>query len=298
MKPRQYFNEWFSFSRSEKNGVIVLLILIVVVSVLHLFRGYFRDESISDFTEFETQITQMQMEMKNQASEKTQNTQSDSLVLFSFDPNTVSVQEFIKLGFSPKQAETLDKYRQKKGHFYSREDFRKLYFINDSLYNMYAPYIDILPEEKEAPVTESKKNYSKEEKQIQSVEINSADSALLESLPGIGPSFATRIIRYRDKLGGYSSVSQLMEVFGMTTETFEKVKNHVYTNPALIRKININACEFRDLIRHPYMDKQKVIRILDFRKVMKRVNNMDELVKNKIIDPSDSEKLIWYFDFE
>ncbi len=89
-----------------------------------------------------------------------------------------------------------------------------------------------------------------------------------------------------------------MEVYGFTSEQYCKIKENVYVSPDLIKKINVNKAEFKELIRHPYLTKLKVIKILDFRKVMTRINSVDELVKNKILEPGDSEKLIWYFEFD
>lgn len=298
MKVNNYFKEWFSFSRSEKNGIVVLLVLIVIVSLLHLFKGYFRDDTISDFTEFENQITKLQQELKNGNDNSGRNGIRDSVVLFIFDPNTVSSDEFEKLGFSQKNAETLVKYRKSGGRFFKKEDFNKLFFVSDSLYEIYAPYIIIEKDEEKKEVIQYENKYQSKQVNAIRVEINAADTILLDSLPGIGMGYAKRIIKYRERLGGFYSTLQLLEVYDFSQEMYDKLKNNVYVNPALIRKINVNKAEFKELIKHPYLNKMKVIKILDFRKVMKHINNMDELVKNGIIEASDSEKLNSYFEFE
>lgn len=294
-----YFKEWFSFSRSEKNGILVLLVLIFIFSMLHVFKGYFSEETVTDFTEFENQIAKQQMDIRNGQANNRSVTE-DSLILFTFDPNTVSADEFEKLGFSKKNAETLLKYRKSNGHFDKKEDFRKLFFVDDSIYSVLAPYIVIEKSEEKQKEKTTENSYTKnsEKKDVLYIELNSADSATLDKLSGIGPSYAARIIKYRDKLGGYYSTSQLMEVYGFTSEQYCKIKDNVYVSPDLIKKINVNKAEFKELIRHPYLNKLKVIKILDFRKVMTRINSVDELVKNKILDPGDSEKLIWYFEFD
>jgi len=298
VKVNNYFKEWFSFSRSEKNGIVVLLVLIVIVSLLHLFKGYFRDDTISDFTEFENQITKLQQELKNGNDNSGRNGIRDSVVLFIFDPNTVSSDEFEKLGFSQKNAETLVKYRKSGGRFFKKEDFNKLFFVSDSLYEIYAPYIIIEKDEEKKEVIQYENKYQSKQVNAIRVEINAADTILLDSLPGIGMGYAKRIIKYRERLGGFYSTLQLLEVYDFSQEMYDKLKNNVYVNPALIRKINVNKAEFKELIKHPYLNKMKVIKILDFRKVMKHINNMDELVKNGIIEASDSEKLNSYFEFE
>lgn len=297
MNVGKYFREWFSFSRSERNGIAILLVLILIASLMHLFKDYFVTDKVNDFTEFETQITQMEWELKNASLKKQVAEDNDTVILFEFDPNTISASDFEKLGFSRKQAETLLKYRDKKGKFYKKEDFRKLYFVNDSVYAACEPHINI-ENDYEIQNKKETRQYINENKPAILVELNSADTTLLDELPGIGSAFARRIVKYRERLGGFNSPLQLKEVYGFTQEMYDLLKDQVYVNPALINRLKINTVTFKELIRHPYMTKEKVIRILDFREVMKRINNMEELVKNKIISPEDSEMLNPYFGFE
>ncbi len=191
-----YFKEWFSFSRSEKNGILVLLVLIFIFSMLHVFKGYFSEETVTDFTEFENRIAKQQMDIRNGQANSGGVTE-DSLIFFTFDPNTVSADEFEKLGFSKKNAETLLKYRNSKGHFDKKEDFKKLFFVNDSIYAALAPYIEIEKKDESEYKKTSQDNYKKtsENKDVLHIELNSADSTTLDKLPGIGPSFAARIIK-------------------------------------------------------------------------------------------------------
>lgn len=109
---------------------------------------------------------------------------------FRFDPNTVSVEDLRRLGFSQKQAQSIDNYRQKGGRFRRPADFAKSFVVADSVYKRLEPYIDI-------PL----------------LDINKADSAALLALPGIGPYFAGKIVSFRERLSGYSSVEQLLEIY-------------------------------------------------------------------------------------
>ena len=108
---------------------------------------------------------------------------------FPFNPNTVSVEELRRLGFSAKQAQAIENYRQKGGRFHRPADFAKSFVVADSVYRRLAPYIH-----------------------IPRLDLNRADSTALLSLPGIGPFFAGKIVAYREQLGGYSHPEQLMEI--------------------------------------------------------------------------------------
>lgn len=121
---------------------------------------------------------------------------------FPFDPNTISVEDLQRLGFSQKQAESIDAYRQKGGRFRRAEDFSRSYVVSDSAYSRLAPYIN-----------------------IPKVDINKADSAAFDALPGIGPWFASKMVDYRRQLGGYSCPEQLMEIYNFTEEKYDALSD-------------------------------------------------------------------------
>lgn len=123
---------------------------------------------------------------------------------FDFDPNSVSVEQLVMLGFSPKQAQSIDNYRSKGGRFRTKEDFARSYVVADSVFRRLEPYI-----------------------QIPKLDINAADSAAFDSLPGIGPYFAAKMVEYREKLGGYSNIYQLKEIYNFTQEKFDALKDMI-----------------------------------------------------------------------
>lgn len=116
---------------------------------------------------------------------------------FPFDPNTISVEDLQRLGFSQKQAASIDSYRQKGGRFRRAEDFSRSYVVADSVYRRLEPYIS-----------------------IPKVDINKVDSAAFDALPGIGPWFASKMVDYRRQLGGYSCPEQLMEIYNFTEDKY------------------------------------------------------------------------------
>ena len=127
---------------------------------------------------------------------------------FRFNPNTVSVEDLIRLGFSEKQAQAIDNYRTKGGRFRRKADFARSYVVADSVFRRLERFID-----------------------IPKVDLNRADSAALDALPGIGPWYAARIVSYRAELGGYSYPEQLMDIYRFDREKYDALSDLVFCSP-------------------------------------------------------------------
>lgn len=187
---------------------------------------------------------------------------------FAFNPNTVSVQDLCRLGFSQKQAESIDNYRKKGGVFRRREDFAKSYVVADSIYRRLEPYIDI-------PL----------------LDLNSADVAALDNLPGIGEWYAKKIIEYRDQLHGYSYKEQLLEIYRFDQEKFDGLSDLV----TLRRPYRYPLWELPvdSLAKHPYIKNVQTARSI----ILFRDNNpqemwtVDNLRSAGILSQIDAERL-------
>jgi competence protein ComEA len=129
------------------------------------------------------------------------------------------------------------------------------------------------------------------------LELNTCDSALLERLPGIGPVLSGRIIKYRNLLGGFASVNQLIEVYGLPQETFDIICSRVMADSTIVRKININNADFRQLIRLPYFERYEVNAILKYRELQGRITGINELFDNKLVAPEKKKKVMSYLEF-
>ena len=146
----------------------------------------------------------------------------------------------------------------------------------------------------------ARQNYTpgtKRKEPVQVIELNTCDSASLEALPGIGPVLSARIIKYRNLLGGYASVEQLREVYGLSEETFDLVKKRVSADAGLVKKININSADYKQLIGLRYLEKGDIQAILKYRELMGRIESIEELVKNNIITAEKAEKVKWYVEY-
>jgi DNA uptake protein ComE-like DNA-binding protein len=138
---------------------------------------------------------------------------------------------------------------------------------------------------------------SKVSRQKPLLDINTCDSASLEALPGIGPVLSVRIIKYRNLLGGFAEVQQLKEVYGLPEETYNLVSGRIYADTAVIRKININTADYKQLIRMPYFKKYEVTAILKYRELKGRIGGMDDLIVNNLIAEEKAHKIKPYLEF-
>jgi len=129
------------------------------------------------------------------------------------------------------------------------------------------------------------------------LDLNDCDSASLEALPGIGPVLSVRIIKYRNLLGGYASIDQLKEVYGLTEETFDMIYLRVFADSLAVRKIRINEADFKVLIRHPYFQRTEVSAILKYRELKGRITGIGVMVGNNLISRETAGKIGEYLDF-
>ena len=159
---------------------------------------------------------------------------------FRFNPNTVSVEDLQRLGFSEKQAQAIDNYRQKGGRFRRKEDFAKSYVVADSVYDRLEPYIT-----------------------IPKLDINKADSTALLDLPGIGPYFAGRIVSYRTSLRGYSTPEQLMEIYHFDREKYDGLKDLITCSDP--EPYPIWTLSEDELSKHPHISRAEAHSIVLYR---------------------------------
>ena len=187
---------------------------------------------------------------------------------FRFNPNTVSVEDLQRLGFSEKQAQAIDNYRAKGGRFRRKADFAKSFVVADSVYRRLERYID-----------------------IPRLDLNRADSAALDALPGIGPWFATKILEHRAELGGYSFPEQLLDIYHFDREKYDALSDLVFCSPpAPFALWSLPADSLR---RHPYIRSAQAARsIVLFRDNTPRDGwTVEALGAAGILPPEDASRL-------
>lgn len=189
---------------------------------------------------------------------------------FRFNPNTVTEDELCRLGFSPKQAASIVEYRNKGGKFRRKSDFARSFVVSDSIYKRLEPYIDI-------PL----------------IDLNLADSAAFDTLPGIGGWFASKMVEYRKELGGYSYKEQLMDIWKFDREKYDKLADLITIDTAYIKPYPLWTHPVDSLRLHPYIRNYETARAI----VLFRENNLPDsctvsaLARAGILPPDLATKL-------
>lgn len=200
-----------------------------------------------------------------------------------FRIDTVSARYLRAIGaLSKRQAEVFIRWRDLSG-IYDMEDLRECYVVSDSVATALEPYV-IFPERKARPIE-------------QPVELNTADSATLRSVTGIGPKTVVAIMHYRERLGGFVRAEQLAEVPGVRERNYEKILKQIYCDSCEIRKIDINFATPKELGRHPYIPPQTLRKLLKRRQLKGGWSTAEELIEDDIMTREEAARLVPYLRF-
>lgn len=208
--------------------------------------------------------------------------------LFVFNPNTVSKDSLLLLGFKEKTAETFIKFRKATEGFKTKEELKKVFGISEEFYSEIETYIQI-------PIQKSEKISQEKATRIN---INTSSKEELMKARGIGPAFSNRIVEYREKLGGFLNINQLEEVYGIDKEWINKYGYQFFYNPNHINKIKINSIEFKALLKHPYFSYSEVKRIISYRDMHGKFSTLEQIRDNNLINPEQYRKIVPYLSLE
>jgi DNA uptake protein ComE-like DNA-binding protein len=219
----------------------------------------------------------------------------------NFDPNRVTEKELIAFGLSAKLAKTWTHYTSKGGHFRKVEDVQKLYGMTDDLYEHLLPYMRV----DEQPIVHG--NFEQQPNifankvvapKVISLDLNTADTSDLKRLPMIGSGRAKSIVKYRLMLGGYISVYQLKEVYGLNDTIFDAIKNMVFVSDRFTpTKLAINFLDPKELSKHPYFRSFATI-LYNYRKEHGAFSKPADLHKMAGIDEQTIKKILPYINFD
>lgn len=279
-KPSRLTDSWknvFTFSAGEKRGIYILVIIIFLLAgAIWVYRYYPPAFPKQDFSKFEKEVDDFlaaqakqdslkqiaDAERKNFAtavadsSGKNIREPKTAIAYFDFDPNNLQDEQWKQLGLNDGQIRVLNNYLTKGGKFRRKEDLQKMYVLKDD-YARLEPYIKIKEQPADTTKHFEKKIFPAESKSsFARIDIGIADTIELRAIKGVGAARARGIFKYRQALGGFYSVEQLREVWGLDS-VYSQIAPQVFIKDTTnIRKININTATVEQLGAHPYIRKK------------------------------------------
>lgn len=290
MKPA--LRDYFYFSKAQRRGVLALLILIAAGLS---FQEYIRYRSAQNYRELAIQFAEIPpLAVEEESSPTNEKKEKSAVELFPFDPNKIGLEQWVSLGLSERQAATILTYIEKGGVFRIKSDLQKMYTVSEEKYQELEPYIlldDTLP---------SREIFRKETKSADRtmkplvLDLNTADSLELTRLKGIGPVYASRIIKYRTSLGGFISLEQLKEVWGLRDSTIRSIEANLVIENKELKRLNVNLLDAKELVRHPYIDWNLAKAIVNYRQQHGEYQNVEDLKKIYVLNDSLFNRIFPY----
>jgi competence protein ComEA len=295
---RRWIRNWLGFSRKETNGFLILLPLVMLILFSEPLYRLWLSNQADDFTKDEQKLDSLIAAWDK--PDDSVNTEPlnfptiSSAELKPFDPNKTSVEELQKLGFSKNLSTRIAHYRQKGGVFRVKSDLMKIYGMDSSLYVQLHAYI-LLPEYYEKVKKDVAQFTSPGEKKNLTFDINTADTTQLKNINGIGSTLAKRIIKFRDGLGGFISLGQLNEVYGLDSTVINRLNHASYVDKNFEpKKINMNAADEKMLSDHPYIKRMIAKAIVAYRFQHGTFKTVNDIRNIQVIGSSEADKLAPY----
>jgi len=308
---RSFVKDYFTFSKRERVGIIVLIIS-------GCFFYFLPDILVTkkeppDFKAFEKDIASLKIYRDSSRAYRSERSDDEISYyyqprkyafdnnqegeLFYFDPNTLNQDDWKKLGIRDRTIQTIQKLIAKGFRFRKPDDIKKIYGLKADQAERLLPFVKI------ENITASS-NFIKQhtpvntfyssQAAIKEIDINTADTAAFISLPGIGNKLASRIINFRDKLGGFANVNQVGETYGLPDSIFQKVKGKLHCNANSVKKLNINTADVNLLRTHPYIKWNIANTIVNYRQQHGNFKSLEDLKNIDIIDNNVYNKIAPY----
>ncbi len=270
------FKSHFWYNKRQRNGILFLTGLILIVQFLYFFWPFDSDETTVSVPESAI-VTHRIDSLKAITNQKP--------TIFPFNPNYISDFKGYQLGMSVEEIDKLLAFRKTGAFVNSAKEFQEVTAINDSLLALISPYFKF-PDWVTAKQNKQAKENKVKPKQNSSAlsetkkDLNKATEEELQKINGVGKKLAKRIISYRTLLQGYSSDEQLFEVYFLDSVVAQKVLHHfcVIEKPT-INKINLNEATFKEILHLPYIDYALTQRIFTYKREVNKIEALEELKK-------------------
>lgn len=262
-----------TFNRSQRDGILSLVALILVLLFICVFVD-FSEESALDDTSSEV----ISIQRKFDSLRALQQLES-APKQYAFNPNFMSDFKAYTLGMSPTEYDRLVEYRQKDQWINSIADFKRVTQVSDSLLNTIGPLLKF-PDWVSNPKSKSKYVKSPELSFDEKLDLNLATTEALETVSGIGAVLSSRIVRYREKLGGFSDDLQLYEVYGLNATTVDALcKKFTVKTPKSVTTYNVNTASASDIATIPGIDFDLAKKIWEFVHLREGIADLSDLLK-------------------
>lgn len=284
-------------------ALLVILVFVTLIAVKHfqpqqeVEQSWVNDSTKMDFADYQAKqdsIRQAQWQKKYPRD-------TIEIRMQLFDPNTADSTTLVHLGFKPWQAKNMLKYRAKGGRYRKAEDLKRLYGMTDSMFRVLAPFIRIERVEIDTAKVGTTPMDSLPSWQVKKdtlLNLRTADTTELKMIRGIGSYRARQIVRYREELGGFVSVEQVMEAKGMGQLDADSVMKYFWIDSVDVRQMNVNAVGVKQLSRHPYLRFEQAKAIYEFRRKRIHIDSIQQLQEIDCLSRETLGKMAPYLNFD
>ena len=308
------WKDFFYFTKTERQGIIVLVVLVIGVytipPLLQAFSGPEKTDpaeqakSEKEYNEFISSMKEAKQDKKYPVYRGKYSSPSypkKEIRPAAFDPNTADSATFLSLGLPTWMAGNILRYRRKQGRFRRPEDFRKIYGLTEEQYRTLQPYIRItetpvLQDTSRILVVQATAPYDTLMKYPPGtiIDLNQADTTELKKIPGIGSRIARSIVNRRRLLGGFYQIEQLGEI----RLKAEKLRSWFSVDAGKIHRININKASVERMMHHPYISYYQAKVIAEYRKKKGKVRDLKQLMLYEEFTPADFERMAPYVCYD
>lgn len=267
----------FTFTKQQRKGIFLLLLLIVVFQLVYFFVGF------TPATD-EVNVTELKRVEAELDSLKAEALKEKAIKIYPFNPNFVTDYKGYTLGMSIEEIDRLHAYRDQGKWVNSVEEFQRVTQVSDSLLKIISPYIKFPDFVKESKSIAKYKNKPSLEKTFkEKFDLNKVTALQLQRVNGVGEVLSERIVRFRDKFpGGFIADVQLQDVYGLSPEVISRVtQQFTVKTPRQIKKVNINTASADSLVLVQHIDYDLAYNIVEERKLREGFKSLEELTKVK-----------------
>jgi competence protein ComEA len=309
--------DYLTFSRKERIGFIAIAFLVIIIWFSPKILIRFKSKKPVTDTSWITQALKLK-HMKQDSSSNapgenldefvyersaTNSQQKQAAELFYFDPNTATTEDWKRLGLRAKTIRTIANFRNKGGHFYKPSDLQKVYGLREEEFDRLLPFVKIEKQAFQNPFAEKKNDEAsrpvrKGSINFKPVDINEADSNAFIALPGIGPKLSARIVNFREKLGGFYSIDQVGETYGLADTTFSRLRQYFVITRTDVKKLDINTATKDQLKSHPYFKWPLANAIVEYRSQHGKFSSIEDLKKISLITDDVFSKIKFYLSLQ